>query len=82
MSETMITNIVYVVLIIIAVVGEHFNFLPSGSANLIIAAIGGHAAGTTSLVPAHVVSLPNAVITTQDQSNSSFVDETQDNTRG
>lgn len=76
MSETLITNIVYVVLVIVAVLGEHFNFLPAGSAAVIIAAIGGHAAGSTSLVPSQVVTLPNATITT-DSNNSAFTDETK-----
>lgn len=69
MNTTLITNIVYAVLVILAVLGEHFGFIPQGAAAVIIAAVGGHAVGNTTLVP-------QATISTEKE-NSAFVDETQ-----
>jgi hypothetical protein len=72
MNRTTITNIIYAVLVVLAVLGEQFNFLPHGFSQVIIAAVAGHAAGNDTLV---VSSKPQAIPT--EKNDTAFVDETQ-----
>lgn len=74
MNQATITNVIYAILIIIAVLGEQLHFLPAGFANGILLVVTGHAVGGTTLA------IPNNKTTntvTPAAQSDPFTDETQ-----
>lgn len=68
MSEQLVTIITYVIMIVGTLVLEHYHIVPDSTLGYVIAIIGGHAAGTNTLIP-------NATTQTQDTTDIQAKDE-------